>query len=157
MGVYGTLTTIVRPSKYSIEDTIYTIKNVKIEQETSFPFEEQTKLTVTKGTANFRLMIRYPEWVSEGAMKITVNGEKFEGNQITWTIHGKTYQQQDLPNHSDVHWSPLEPAIFTVKKPGGLKLGMYDVEIAFGYSQSYIPSVDWSRISTYNRKMTLAG
>ncbi|MBN2155422.1 MAG: V-type ATP synthase subunit A [Candidatus Lokiarchaeota archaeon] len=32
MGVYGTLTTIVRPSKYSIEDTIYTIKNGKIEQ-----------------------------------------------------------------------------------------------------------------------------
>ena len=88
---------------------------------------------------------------------ITVNGEKFEGDQITWTIHGKTYLQKDLENISDVHWSPLEPAIFTVKKPGGLALGMYDVEIAFGYSQSYIPSQEWARVSTYNRRMTLAG
>ena len=88
---------------------------------------------------------------------ITVNGEKFEGNQVTWTIHGKTYLQEDLANHSEVHWSPLEPAIFTVRKPGGLKLGLYDVEIAFGYSQSYIPSAEWARISSYNRRMTLAG
>jgi hypothetical protein len=88
---------------------------------------------------------------------VTVNGEKFEGDQITWTIQGKTYLQKDMQNITNVHWSPLELAVFNVKKPGGLELGLYDVEIAFGYSQSYIPSAEWAPITTYKRKMTLAG
>jgi uncharacterized protein len=50
-------------------------KGVKIKQETSFPYEEQTKLTVTDGSAKFNLLIRYPAWVSKGALKITVNGK----------------------------------------------------------------------------------
>ncbi|MBN2009850.1 glycoside hydrolase family 127 protein [candidate division KSB1 bacterium] len=91
-------------------------KNVKIEQETSFPFEEQTKLTVTKGTANFRLMIRYPEWVSEGAMKITVNGEN-----VTYNTHPSSYVCMErkwekgdvvevtLPMHSYVEQLPNVP------------------------------------------------
>lgn len=88
---------------------------------------------------------------------VTVDGEKFSGDQVTWIIHGKTYLQKDLENISDVHWSPMEPAIFNVKKSGGLNLGMHDVEVAFGYSQSYIPSAEWARITTYKRRMTLAG
>ncbi|MBN2174703.1 MAG: glycoside hydrolase family 127 protein [Bacteroidales bacterium] len=52
-------------------------KGVEIKQETSFPNEEQTKLTITKGAAEFRLLIRYPGWVSEGALKILVNGKEF--------------------------------------------------------------------------------
>ena len=50
-------------------------KGVIITQETNFPEEEQTKLTITKGTARFKLMVRYPGWVSKGALKITVNGK----------------------------------------------------------------------------------
>ena len=49
-------------------------KGVKIKQETNFPFEEQTKLTITEGSSEFKLMARYPAWVSKGALKITVNG-----------------------------------------------------------------------------------
>jgi DUF1680 family protein len=50
-------------------------KGIKIKQETSFPYEEQTKLTVTDGSSNFKLMVRYPSWVLKGALKITVNGK----------------------------------------------------------------------------------
>jgi DUF1680 family protein len=50
-------------------------KTVKIKQETSFPYEEQTKLTVTEGSSKFNLKVRYPAWVSQGALKITVNGK----------------------------------------------------------------------------------
>jgi uncharacterized protein len=53
-------------------------KGVKIKQETSFPYEEQTKLTVTEGSSNFILMVRYPVWVSKGALKITVNGKEVD-------------------------------------------------------------------------------
>jgi DUF1680 family protein len=52
-------------------------KGVKIKQETSFPDEEQTKLTVTDGSSNFKLMVRYPVWVNKGALKIAVNGKDF--------------------------------------------------------------------------------
>ncbi len=50
-------------------------KNVKIKQETSFPFEEKTKLSITEGAANFNLKVRYPAWVNKDALKIKVNGK----------------------------------------------------------------------------------
>ena len=50
-------------------------KGIKIKQETQFPYEEQTKLTITEGNSHFKLMIRYPSWVKDGALKIIVNGK----------------------------------------------------------------------------------
>ncbi len=50
-------------------------KGLKIKQETGFPEEEQTRLTITEGSAGFKLMVRYPAWVSKGALKIAVNGK----------------------------------------------------------------------------------
>ena len=50
-------------------------KGVKIKQETNFPYEEKTKLTVTEGSSPFNLMVRYPVWVNQGALKITINGK----------------------------------------------------------------------------------
>ena len=50
-------------------------KGLKLKQETNFPNEEQTKLTVTEGASGFCLKVRYPAWVSKGALKITVNGK----------------------------------------------------------------------------------
>jgi hypothetical protein len=50
-------------------------KGLKLKQETKLPFEEQTKLTISEGSGNFKLMVRYPAWVSKGALKISVNGK----------------------------------------------------------------------------------
>jgi uncharacterized protein len=50
-------------------------KGLKIKQETTFPNEEQTKLTITEGSNSFKLMVRYPAWVSKGALKISLNGK----------------------------------------------------------------------------------
>jgi len=50
-------------------------KGVKIKQETTFPYEEQTKLIITEGSSQFQLMVRYPSWVAAGALKIKVNGK----------------------------------------------------------------------------------
>jgi DUF1680 family protein len=50
-------------------------KQVQLKQETNFPYEEQTKITITSGEAYFKLMIRNPYWVKSGALKITVNGK----------------------------------------------------------------------------------
>lgn len=50
-------------------------KNITLKQETVFPEEEQTKLTITEGSAKFTLMLRHPSWVKEGAMQILINGK----------------------------------------------------------------------------------
>jgi hypothetical protein len=70
---------------------------------------------------------------------VTIDGEKFENDQLTWTIGGTTYQQADFDKYSDVFWPLLETAIITVKKPGGWKLGVHEIEFSYSYSSSYMP------------------
>lgn len=50
-------------------------KKISLKQETNFPYEERTKLTVTKGSSPLKLMFRYPGWVDKGALKVSVNGK----------------------------------------------------------------------------------
>jgi len=97
-------------------------------------------------------------WLSQlRPAKITVDGEKFEGNQLTWTINGKTYEQSELANNPDVNWSIQDLAVFTVKKEGGLKPGLHDVEVFYLFSSSYLPPrIDTSLFeNTFKRKMVL--
>jgi DUF1680 family protein len=61
-------------------------KAVKIKQETAFPFEEQTKLIITEGSNNFKLLVRYPAWVSKGALKISLNGK-----DVAYTVLPSNY------------------------------------------------------------------
>ncbi|MBN2029206.1 glycoside hydrolase family 127 protein [bacterium] len=61
-------------------------KGIQIKQETHFPDEEKTKLTITKGSASFPLMIRYPSWVTDGDLKILVNGKA-----ISCAAHPSSY------------------------------------------------------------------
>jgi DUF1680 family protein len=57
-------------------------KGLKIKQETNFPYEEQTKLTITEGTSSFCLKVRYPSWVSKGELKIMVNGKNADYSSL---------------------------------------------------------------------------
>jgi DUF1680 family protein len=50
-------------------------KGIKIKQETNFPNEEKTKLIVTEGSSQFKMMIRYPYWVAAGALKVIINND----------------------------------------------------------------------------------
>jgi len=52
-------------------------KEITLTQQTNFPSEEGTKLTVTKGSSRFKLLVRNPSWVKEGALKVLVNGKTF--------------------------------------------------------------------------------
>jgi DUF1680 family protein len=61
-------------------------KEVKFRQETNFPFEERTKLIITEGSADFNLMVRYPGWVSDGDLNITVNG-----NEVPYSTAPSSY------------------------------------------------------------------
>ena len=91
-------------------------KNIKIKQETNFPYEERTKLTVTKDSSSFKLMVRYPEWVEKGALSIAVNGK-----DVNYTRRPSSYISIDrkwkkgdvvevtLPMHNTIERLPNVP------------------------------------------------
>ena len=72
---------------------------------------------------------------------VMVDGEKFSRDQVTVTIGGKTYTQEEMKKITDVQWPISEAAILNVAKPGGLKPGPHDVEISWGHRASYMPPV----------------
>ncbi len=91
-------------------------KKVQIRQETSFPNEEQTKLRITSGSAQFKLMIRYPSWVKEGALKISVNGKttSFSAHPSSYITIDRLWKAGDeilisLPMHNSIEHLPNVP------------------------------------------------
>lgn len=79
-------------------------------------------------------------WLSQlRPATVIVDGETFGSEQVTWTIGGKTYEQTELSQYGDTHWALLDPAILTVRKPGGLAQGFHDLEVKYAYSCSYMP------------------
>jgi DUF1680 family protein len=91
-------------------------KGLKLKQETKFPFEEQTKLTVTEGSGNFKLMVRYPAWVSKGALKISVNGKNISYKELpsSYIAIDRKWNKGDivsiqLPMHNSIEKMPNVP------------------------------------------------
>ncbi len=53
-------------------------KGISLTQNTKFPFEEQSSITLTlKKAQKFAIKFRYPSWIEEGKMKIRVNNKEF--------------------------------------------------------------------------------
>lgn len=91
-------------------------KGLKIKQETNFPYQEQTKLIITKGTANFTFMIRYPSWVKKGALKIKVNNKniKYNNSPSSYIAINRLWKKGDivqitLPMHTTLEQLPNVP------------------------------------------------
>jgi hypothetical protein len=91
--------------------------------------------------------------------EITVDGEKFGMDKITWTISGRTFTHEQLGKEPNVHWPYLEPAILTASKPGGLSIGVHEVEVAYSYRASYMGSGPDGDIGprVFKKKMVLMG
>ncbi|MGD0591866.1 MAG: beta-L-arabinofuranosidase domain-containing protein [Bacteroidota bacterium] len=84
-------------------------KGIKIKQETNFPYEEQTKVVVLEGSSQFKLMIRYPSWVKDGALKILVDGEtiSYASHPSSYVAVDRTWRKGDivqvlLPMHNTI-------------------------------------------------------
>ncbi len=91
-------------------------RNIKIKQETSFPVEERTKLTITKGSSGFKLMVRYPEWVNKGSLIITVNGKEVNYSALpsSYIRIDRNWKKGDvvevvLPMHNTIGCLPNVP------------------------------------------------
>ncbi len=91
-------------------------KKVSIKQETNFPYEERTKLTITQGSSKFNLMIRYPEWVKKGALKISINGKAVNYSTLpsSYVSIDRKWKKGDvieveLPMHNTIEHLPNVP------------------------------------------------
>lgn len=91
---------------------------------------------------NIRSLYYRGLWLSQlRPATVTVDGETFFGDQITWTINGVTYSQREMAEIGNVHWGLLEPASLMVAKEGGLESGSHEIEVNYTYSCSYFPPV----------------
>jgi DUF1680 family protein len=96
-------------------------KGIKIRQETKFPYEEKTKLTITEGSSHFNLLIRYPAWVKEGDLAITVNGKSisFKNKPSSYIAVNRLWKAGDeiqilLPMHNSVEHLPNVPSYIAI-------------------------------------------
>jgi len=97
-------------------------------------------------------------WLSQlRPAMVKVDGTSYSGDQVTWTINGKTYTQSEMALLGDVHWGVLDTATLTVKKDGGLEPGYHDVEVSYLYSASYLPPVIDTvfGVKPHNRRLLL--
>jgi hypothetical protein len=112
------------------------------------------------GVTGFQVRVRTPYyrgmWASliEGA-DVTVDGERFDRERVTWTLGDRTYTVAELARAGDDRWPYEEAATLTVDKPGGLEPGLHQLEIAISYRMSYIPIEMQPTTYTARRKVTL--
>ncbi|NRF37776.1 glycoside hydrolase family 127 protein [Pedobacter sp. LMG 31643] len=73
-------------------------KRIKLKQETAFPDQEKTKLSIIEGAAKFTLMLRYPSWMKEGAMQILVNGKtiKYKKGPSSYVAIERNWKKGDV-------------------------------------------------------------
>jgi len=113
-------------------------KGVKLIQNTDFPNEESSKLTVkTKKTSSFKLLIRHPWWVQSGKMKITINGKNYpiKTSPSSYITIDRKWKNNDaieitMPMKITVEEMPNEPNFISILRGPvvlGAKMGRHDL------------------------------
>ena len=108
--------------------------------------------TVENGQVRgFQLKIRLPYYRGVFLSQLRpgtliIDGERFEQEDIVWTINGEDYTYEEMKHDWHTHWAVTEPAILKVKKAGGLAQGYHDVVYGFCFTSSYMPPVLQSRL-----------
>lgn len=105
------------PSKLTWEE-----KQVEVVQQTNFPDEETTQLTINpKKKQAFLLNLRYPSWVKEGELSITVNGKEIdiEAQPGAYVRIDRTWKKGDMvemkmPMHTRVEQLPDGENFYTI-------------------------------------------
>lgn len=92
-------------------------KGITVRQETAFPYEEKTKLVIDGAAARFCLMVRYPSWVADGALRVVVNGKgvAFKAHPSSYIAIDRQWAAGDvvevlLPMQNTVEHLPHLPA-----------------------------------------------
>ncbi len=93
-------------------------KGITLTQNTKFPFEEQSSITLTlKKSQKFALKFRYPSWVANGKMKIRVNNKEItlEKDSNSYVSIERKWKTRDvisiiLPMHNKTEQLPDKSA-----------------------------------------------
>lgn len=94
----------------------------------------------------FQLKVRLPYYRGVFLSQIrpgtlTVDGVRYEKEDILWKIKGETYTYEQLRAERNVQWDVTSPATLMVKKDGGLAQGFHDITYGFCFTSSYMPPV----------------
>jgi uncharacterized protein len=112
-------------------------KGIKIRQETNFPYEETSRLSITEGSSSFNLLIRYPAWVAPGKMEVRVNGaaQNITSQPSSYIGIDRVWSKGDvvdiiLPMHNTIEQMPNVPSYIAFLHGPillGAKAGTYDL------------------------------
>ena len=105
-------------------------RKLVIRQETQFPSEEATKLSIVSGKGRFAINVRYPGWVEAGALTVKVNGKpvKVEAAPSSYVSLNRKWKKGDvievgLPMRNTIEHMPNVPEYVAIMH-GPILLGM---------------------------------
>ena len=105
-------------------------KGFVLRQETTFPYGETSKITITGGKGQLPLLVRYPGWVKPGQFEVKVNGQPVDiitGPSSYVTIDRKWKKgdviEVSFPMHNSIKYLPNEPQYIALMH-GPILLGM---------------------------------
>lgn len=136
-----------------VDSTVQWRDGISFTQTTEFPDSEDTALTV-HGDGQFAINIRYPGWVADGALTLTINGASqtiaahpddyihlqrdwHDGDVISWHMPMRTTVEQ-LPDGSD-YYSILHGPIVLANRADPFPNEQLDIFAGSGRSD-HIPS-----------------
>lgn len=105
-------------------------RGITLRQETGFPYSEDSKITVTQGKGQFKLMVRYPGWCKPGEFKVKVNGQPISiiTGPSSYISIDRKWKKGDVvtinfPMHNSIKYLPNEPQYIALMH-GPILLGM---------------------------------
>src|SRR3954464_8028919 len=63
-------------------------------------------------------------------IEVTVDGESFPAESTHLDLGGTRFKPGTEPDDPDLRWAFEDPAVLTVDKPGGLELGLHEVQVS---------------------------
>ena len=108
------------------------------------------RLTAADGAEGFAVLARLPYYRGLGLsmvedIGVTVDGEKVARENIRFSVRGRSWTLAEMETEYGDRWNFGEKARVIVKRPGGLKAGEHDVEVAVRMRISYLPMVPTTR------------
>ncbi|MBD3689740.1 hypothetical protein H8R18_00575 [Nanchangia anserum] len=79
--------------------------------------------------------------------RIVIDGEEIAGENVTFTLHGKTRTFAELAHVYDERWELREFATVGVAYPGGLAAGEHTLEVTQTLRVSYLPILSQNTVS----------
>ena len=105
-------------------------KGVVLRQDTKFPYDETSRITITQGKGEFPLLVRYPGWVKPGDFKVSVNGKPVSiiSGPSSYVAIDRQWKKGDVvevtfPMHNSVKYLPNVPQ-YVALMHGPILLGM---------------------------------